>query len=147
LEELVANGVEQGVELVVVDYLQYLARSMTLEEVGKMSKELKSLALTYKVPIIVITQIRKGDRMRKWTEVEIDDIMGTSAIGYDCDIALLTSRHDPENNYTQDGFHVKILKNRNRGFDIDKQYCTLGWDRTKIYTPDARGTAQHLFPK
>jgi len=64
--------------LVILDYMQYLGRGMTLEEVAKMSKEFKSLALKYQIPFIVIVSIRKGNVMmkRKWTEIEIEDFMG-----------------------------------------------------------------------
>jgi replicative DNA helicase len=135
LDALFQNGVAVGVKLVVLDYLQYMGRGMTLEEVAKMSKLMKSLALKYSLPFIVIVSLRKSDTgkfKRKWTEVEVEDLMGTSAIGYDADIALVASRRNLENEYESDKFFVKVVKSRNMPLDYDNRYLQFSWDNTRI---------------
>ena len=135
LDALFENGIGAGVELVVLDYLQYMGRGMTLDEVAKMSKLMKALALKYNVPFIVIVSLRKSDSgkfKRKWTEIEVEDLMGTSAIGYDADIAMVASRKDQSNEYTPDNFHVKIIKARNMDVDYNNRYLTFGWKKTRI---------------
>lgn len=135
LDALFANGVESGVELVILDYLQYLGRGMTLDEVAKMSKLMKAMALKYKLPFIVIVSLRKSDGgkfKRKWTDIEVEDLMGTSAIGYDADIAMVASRKNLENEYEGDRFFVKVIKSRNMPLDYDNRFLTFAWDKTRI---------------
>lgn len=135
LDSLFKNGVDVGVELVILDYLQYMGRGMDLTEVAKMSKLMKSLAMKYKVPFMVIVSLRKGEGgkfKRKWTDIEVEDLMGTSAIGYDADIALVASRKNLDNEYETDKFFVKVVKARNMDLKYDDRYLTFGWDKTRI---------------
>lgn len=135
LDALFKNGVGVGVKFVVLDYLQYMGRGMTLEEVAKMSKLMKALALKYKIPFMVIVSLRKSDGgkfKRKWTDIEVEDLMGTSAIGYDADIALVASRKNIDNEYDSDKFHVKVIKSRNMPLDYNNRYLTFNWDKTRI---------------
>ena len=136
LEPIMIKAKEMGeVELVVLDYMQYLGRGMTLQEVAKMSKEFKSLALKYEVPFLIIVSLRKseqGANKRKWTMIEIEDFMGTGAIGYDCDIGMITSRKDTENEYQADKLFVKILKTRTTALDYDNRILEFDWEQTKI---------------
>lgn len=135
LEPLFMSGIAKGVKLVVLDYLQYLGRGMTLDEVAKMSKLMKAMALKYKVPFIVIVSLRKSDGgkfKRKWTDIEVEDLMGTSAIGYDADIAIVASRKDLENEYNADHFYIKVIKSRNMPLDYNDRFVTYRWDRTRI---------------
>lgn len=136
LEPIMIKAKEQGeVELVVLDYMQYLGRGMTLQEVAKMSKEFKSLALKYEVPFLIIVSLRKseqGQNKRKWTMIEIEDFMGTGAIGYDCDIGMITSRKDQDNEYQADKLFIKILKTRTTPLDYDNRILEFDWEQTKI---------------
>lgn len=136
IDALFKNGVEQGeVKLVILDYLQYLGRGMTLDEVAKMSKMMKAVALKYKLPFIVIVSLRKSDGgkfKRKWTEIEVEDLMGTSAIGYDADIAMVASRKNMDNEYDADRFFVKVIKSRNMPLDYDNRFLTFKWENTAI---------------
>lgn len=135
LEPLFQSGIAKGVKLVVLDYLQYLGRGMTLDEVAKMSKLMKGMALKYKVPFIVIVSLRKSDGgkfKRKWTDIEVEDLMGTSAIGYDADIAIVASRKDLENEYNADHFYIKVIKSRNMPLDYNDRFVTYDWDKTRI---------------
>ena len=125
----------KDIKLVVLDYLQYLGRGMTLDEVSRMSKEIKTLALDFQIPVIVIVSLRKneaGKNKRKWTEIEIEDLMGTASIGYDCDTAIIASRKDLENQFDPDHIYVKVLKTRNSAIDYHDRYIELDWKETKI---------------
>lgn len=125
------------VDMVVLDYMQYLGRGMKLEEVAKMSKEFKSLALKYQIPFVIIVSLRKGDTKmkRKWTEIEIEEFMGTGAIGYDADVAMVVSRKDTDNEFQQDKVFVKILKTRNNKLDWNDRIIEFDWKDTKITQP------------
>lgn len=136
VKPLLKAAKEKGnIELVVLDYLQYLGRGMTEKEVAIMSKEIKTLAMEFAVPFIVIVSLRKsegGKNKRKWTDIEIEDYMGTGSIGYDCDAAMIASRKDMSNNYDQDHLYVKMLKTRNANLDYSDRYISFNWDQTRI---------------
>ena len=136
LEPTIKKGMEMGnIELVVLDYLQYLGRGMSVQEVAVMSKEIKTLALKYKLPIIVIVSLRKGEggaNKRKWHDTEIQDFMGTGAIGYDCDTAVIVSRKDLDDEFDNDHVFIKVLKTRNTKLDYNNRFLTMNWDKTAI---------------
>lgn len=136
VKPLLKNAMEYaGIKLVVLDYLQYLGRGMKLEEVAIMSKEMKTLALEFNIPFIVIVSLRKAEQgkgKRKWTDIEIEDLMGTGSIGYDADAAMIVSRKDLNGEYDEEGVYVKILKTRNARLDYSDRYVALKWDRTRI---------------
>lgn len=137
LEPLVANARQNGaVELVVLDYLQYLGRGMTEQEVAKMSKEVKRIALKHQICFMVIVSLRKAGadlkNKRKWYEIETEDLMGTAAIGYDADTVLVASRKDTENEFQDDHIFVKVLKTRNGRLDYNDRIIQLDWKDTKI---------------
>lgn len=132
IKPLFEQAMENGVELVVLDYLQFMGRGMTNDEVAKMSKEMKTLALEFEVPFIVIVSLRKGDTKfnTKWTDIELDDIAGTSAIGYDADTILVTSKRDEKGEKDPDHLYVKVVEVRSMP---DKgEFLKFNWDRTKI---------------
>lgn len=135
LRPLFENAVSDGASLVILDYLQYLGRGMTLDEVAKMTKLMKSLALEFQLPFIVIVSLRKsetGKFKRKWTEIETEDLMGTSAIAYDADIAMVASRKNLENEFETDKFFVKVIKARNMDLNYDDRFIPFNWNKTKI---------------
>ena len=135
IEPLFENAVKHGVKLVILDYLQYLGRGMNLDEVAKMSKLMKAMALKFQLPFIVIVSLRKSDSgkfKRKWTDIEVEDLMGTSAIGYDADVAMVASRRDLDNKYDTNHFFVKVIKSRNMPLDYDDRFLKFKWDKTKI---------------
>jgi replicative DNA helicase len=133
---IIKNAKELGeVKLVVLDYLQYLGRGMSLQEVSVMSKEIKTLALTHNIPLMVIVSLRKsegGKAKRNWTDIEIEDFMGTGAIGYDCDTAMIASRKGLGGDYDPDHMYIKILKTRNHALDYNNRYVELNWKATAI---------------
>jgi replicative DNA helicase len=100
-----------------------------------MSKLMKAMALKFQLPFIVIVSLRKGETgkfKRKWTDLEVEDLMGTSAIGYDADVAMVASRRDLDNKYDTNGFYVKVIKSRNMPLDYDDRCIKFKWDKTKI---------------
>lgn len=138
VDKLFEDGVGNGMQLIVLDYFQYMGRGMTLDEVARMSKLMKALALKYKIPFIVIVSLRKSDGgkfKRKWTDIEVEDLMGTSAIGYDADIAMVASRKDLDNKYDTNHMYVKVIKSRNMPLDYDDRYVKFKWDKTKLSEP------------
>lgn len=141
LEPLILKAkMEREIEVVVLDYLQYLGRGMNLDEVARMSKTIKALALKYDICMMVIVSLRKGNTTKneKWTDISTDDLMGTSAISYDADTIVLASRKSPEDQFVDNRIYVKILKTRNTYLNFNENLVELEWERTKIKELDAK---------
>lgn len=140
VDPIIKKAKEMGnVEMVVLDYMQYLGRGMKLEEVARMSKEFKSLALKYEIPFVIIVSLRKaeqGSNKRKWFDIEIEDFMGTGSIGYDCDTAMIASRKNTDNEYDEAGIWIKVLKTRNAKLDYNNRFVRYDWDQTRITEND-----------
>lgn len=134
LDPLFKEAKAMGMEVMMLDYLQFLGRGMNIDEVAKMSKAIKTVAMKYELPFIVIVSLRKGTA-RKWTDIGIDDLMGTSAIGYDADNTIVVSRLDMEGKFDEDSIYVKVLKLRNMKKTKDNEFLVYRWQDTKIMEP------------
>lgn len=113
-----ANG------LVVIDHLHYFTRELeqVSEDLGRITKELKKNAIRHKVPIILISHVRKQNG-----EITIEDLRGSSYVAQDADIVLLCGRNDDG---TELG--IKVEKNRNRGYEYSDNEVKLRYHKTKV---------------
>lgn len=129
IDGLIQNAKEQlDVDLVVIDHLHYFARDIknASEELGKITMTFKKNAIRHKLPIILISHIRK---MQKDEDLSGEALRGSSLIAQDSDIVLLVNR-DPETNQ----MGVLIDKNRNRGKLSDRTKDWAGRDQREIDT-------------
>lgn len=118
MKYLVKNAKEWGAEIIFIDHLHYLSRVLDNQAVGigLITQELKALAIEYKIPIVLICQLRKLPDGRN--EPIIDDLYGSVFISQDADIVMLMHRKrelDVSTNRENDYAIVKLWKNRNRG--------------------------------
>lgn len=135
LDHLFSEAKKQGFELILLDYLQFLGRDLSMDEVAKMSKTIKQVAMKYEIPLVVIVSLRKGDGKRKWIDIEVEDLMGTSAIGYDADNVLVVSRSDTLGEFDDDHIYLKVLKLRNMPKTKDNEFLWYDWEDTRITEP------------
>lgn len=154
IDGLIANAKEQlDVDLVVIDHLHYFARDIknASEELGKITMTFKKNAIRHKVPIILISHIRK---LGKDEDLSGESLRGSSLIAQDSDIVLLVNR-DPETN----AMGVLIDKNRNRGKISDRtrdwggrterelNTIYLDFNNTKLHDrKDIQKNIKELFP-
>lgn len=154
IDGLIQNAKDQlDVDLVVIDHLHYFARDINhaSEELGKITMTFKKNAIRHKLPIILISHIRK---LQTGEELSGDSLRGSSLIAQDSDIVLLVNR-DPETNQ----MGILIDKNRNRGKlsdrtpdwggqsqrEIDTIY--LDFNNTKLHDPyQPPEPIQQIFP-
>ena len=154
IDGLIQNAKEElDVDIVIIDHLHYFARDLknAAEELGNITMTFKDNAKKYKIPIILISHIRK---LAKDEELSGDSLRGSSLIAQDADIVLLVNR-DPETNQ----MGVMIDKNRNRGKLRDRtkdwhgkserelNTICLNFNNTKLqdpYVPPA--PVQQVFP-
>ena len=89
----------EGLDLVVVDYLQLLVpdnrRAMRQEQVASMSRSLKRLAQELEIPIIVLSQLNR-DSDQEHRPPRLSDIRESGAVEQDADTVILLHRPNAE---------------------------------------------------
>ena len=88
----------QGLDLIVVDYLQLMQlpeKSETRErEVSEMSRLLKSFAKELRIPIITLSQLNRGVEARSNRRPVLSDLRESGAIEQDADLIMMLYRED-----------------------------------------------------
>jgi replicative DNA helicase len=113
-----------GPACVFVDYLQLLSADgfsgNTERETTIISRELKSIAREYDVPMVVVSQLNRENEKREGHEPKLSDLRGSGSIEQDADVVLLLHRPsyyritDEDVDSQDDGEAFGILcKNRN----------------------------------
>lgn len=153
IDGLIQNAKEQlNVDIVIIDHLHYFARGLknAAEELGEVTMAFKDNAKKYKLPIILISHIRK---LSQGEELSGDSLRGSSLIAQDSDIVLMVNR-DPETNQ----MGIMIDKNRNRGklSDRTKEWygrtereintIYLDFNNTKLHDPKELDVIHQMFP-
>jgi len=128
--------VEQGLDLIIVDYLQ-LARSRNLEnrvqEVSEISQGLKNLARELKVPVIALSQLSRGVESRNIKKPQLSDLRESGSIEQDADIVMFLWKEDDENN---ENIMLDIAKHRNGALTSVPLF--FKGDRIKFYSRDTK---------
>ena len=132
LRPLFEQAKELDFKVIFLDYLQFLGRGMTNEEVSRLSQTLKRLAMEYEMPLVVIVSLRKSNGGRKWYDISLEDLMGTSAIAYDSDNTVVVSRRDLNDEFDDKHVYLKVLKLRNMDKNKNNEFLWFNWDRTRI---------------
>lgn len=128
--------VEQGLDLIIVDYLQ-LARSRNLEnrvqEVSEISQGLKNLARELKVPVIALSQLSRGVESRNIKKPQLSDLRESGSIEQDADIVMFLWKEDDENN---ENIMLDIAKHRNGALHSIPLF--FKGDRIKFFSRDVK---------
>jgi len=116
LDEAIRQGKEQGIKVVFIDHLHFFSRSTenSAQEIGLITREIKLMARKYKIPIVLVSHIRKLTTAS--TMPDLDDLKDSSAIAQDSDTVLMVNRDmDTTDKYDQRTMLVKVAKNRRTG--------------------------------
>jgi len=120
---------QEGLDLVVVDYLQLIdgelgSGEMRVQEVSKISRNLKALARDVEAPVLALSQLSRNIERREGHKrvPQLSDLRESGAIEQDADVVLFIHREisdkDPEESYERDADETEytkiiIAKNRN----------------------------------
>ena len=103
---------QHGLDLVVIDYLQLLAAGRRVDnralELAEMTRGLKQLARSLRVPILLLSQLNRNSESRTEKRPTMADLRESGAIEQDADGVLLLHRPDE----TSDGLEIVVAKNR-----------------------------------
>ena len=132
-----AQEVEGGLGLIVIDYLQLITGTRPenrQQEVSEISRQLKILAKELKVPVIALSQLSRGVEQRQDKRPVLSDIRESGSIEQDADIVAFLYRDDyyrrdtdEENDDAVEDNTIEVILEKNRA--------------------GARGTVKFMFQK
>lgn len=87
---------EQGLDLVVIDYLGLMGTDKRVEnrqlEVSEISRQLKAIALELKVPVLACAQLSRANASRTDKRPMLSDLRDSGSIEQDADVVLFLHR-------------------------------------------------------
>ncbi|HYG75359.1 MAG TPA: replicative DNA helicase [Planctomycetota bacterium] len=143
----------EGVQLVVVDYLQLMKGSVAgknsnrEQEVAEISRGLKSIARELRIPIIVLSQLNRSAEKRENEDKkpQLSDLRESGSIEQDADVVIMLYRPEywniEENAKTRNRGEALVMKNRNG--PVGSVNLTFFKDilRFESYVPDHNAAA------
>ncbi len=109
---------EQGVDLIIVDYLQLMHGSNKenrVLEVQEISQGLKNLARELEVPVIALSQLSRAIEQRNTRRPQLSDLRESGSIEQDADVVMFIDREETYNPDTEKKGvgEVIVAKHRN----------------------------------
>lgn len=111
--------VEQGLKLIIVDYLQLVNPGRRLEnrvqEVSIVSQSLKNLARELKVPVVCVSQLNRAVESRGSKKPQLADLRDSGSIEQDADIVIFLYRPEEDKDAApSDKVPIKLSIDKNR---------------------------------
>jgi replicative DNA helicase len=125
-------GMEHGLHLVVIDYLQLISsasdgrnRENRQQEISEMTRALKLMARELNVPVLLLSQLSRAAEKRESHRPVLADLRESGAIEQDADIVMFIYRDAYYKKY-EGGNEAEIIiaKNRNGATGT----ATIAWN-------------------
>ncbi|MBA2468986.1 MAG: replicative DNA helicase [Chloroflexia bacterium] len=109
---------EQGLDLIIVDYLQLMSGRRTdnrVQEISEISRGLKGLARELNVPVVALSQLSRAVETRADHRPMLSDLRESGSIEQDADIVMFIYRDDKydENSEKKGIAELIVAKHRN----------------------------------
>ncbi len=111
---------EQGLDLIMVDYLQLMTSGVgrsenRVQEISYISRNLKQLARELNVPVLAAAQLSRAVEQRQDKRPQLSDLRESGSIEQDADIVLFLYRDEVYNEHTErpNQADVIVAKHRN----------------------------------
>lgn len=111
-------SMEQGLELIIVDYLQLMRgrnQENRVQEISEISRALKGLARDLHVPVLALSQLSRAPEQRPNHIPMLSDLRESGTIEQDADIVAFIYRDKIYNENTEEPnvAHIIVAKHRN----------------------------------
>jgi replicative DNA helicase len=110
--------------LVIIDYLQLITPIGRFERhdlaVGSITSELKQMARTFNIPVVLLSQLSRGVEQRQDKRPMMSDLKDSSAIEQDADLIMFLYRDDYYNKESEQKNIVEIDISKQRNGPVGK---------------------------
>lgn len=135
----------RGLELIVVDYLQLMTGKgdNRAQEVGSISRGLKSLAKELRVPIVALAQLNRGTENRTDRRPTLSDLRDSGEIEQDADIVAMLHRESMYRDAPEWAGLAELLIRKNRNGPTGESLLELDGPRMQFrdyHGPSPRST-------
>src|SRR4051795_1752291 len=133
-----------GLGLIVIDYLQLMRAAghveNRVEQIGQISRGLKTLARELEVPVIALSQLNRGVEQRTDKRPVLSDLRESGAIEQDADLVMFVYRDDYYDKESErEGLaDVIVAKHRNGGLGTVELTFQKEFPRFMTYVGDDR---------
>lgn len=135
---------EQGLDLIIVDYLQLLAPTNArasdnlVQQVTEISRSLKHLARELDVPVIALSQLSRAIETRRGRP-RLSDLRDSGSIEQDADVVMFIHREDKMSESPEKNNIAEILIEKHRNGPIGKIDLYFDEKRTTFTSLDKSG--------
>ena len=123
---------EQGLDFIIIDYLQLMSGGNPLnrvQEVSDISRGIKALARELEVPIMALSQLSRSVESRVSKEPILSDLRESGSIEQDADIVMMLYRKDYYDEFAEEKGVTTVFVRKNRNGPVgqidlmfEKQY-------------------------
>jgi replicative DNA helicase len=129
--------VEQGVRLIIVDYLQ-LADSgrrfdNRVQEVSVISQSMKNIARELRIPMLVCSQLSRAVESRGSKVPELSDLRESGSIEQDADVVMFLYREDSDQMAWGEQIPTKLRISKHRNGPLGEIDLIFRGDRIRFY--------------
>lgn len=130
--------VEQGVRLIIVDYLQLADPGRRydnrVQEVSIISQGLKNLARDLKIPILVCSQLNRAVEARGTRVPELSDLRESGSIEQDADVVMFLYREEQDQVNWGEQIMTKLRIAKHRNGPLGEIDLVFRGDRIRFYS-------------
>jgi len=128
---------ENGLELVIVDYLQLITPSATrssdsmVQQVTEISRSLKAMARELDVPVIALSQLSRAVEQRRGRP-RLSDLRDSGSIEQDADVVMFIHREDKMQEDAEKNNIAEILVEKHRNGPVGSIELYFSEDHTSF---------------